>query len=34
MANAISNHDSEKAKKITEEHTQEFLESLSKKFFG
>jgi DNA-binding GntR family transcriptional regulator len=34
MANAISNHDSEKAKKITEEHTKEFLEYLSKKFFG
>ena len=34
MAECIKNHDRVGAKKITEEHTKEFLEQMSKRFFG
>lgn len=34
MAMAIKDHDKEKARLSTEEHTEEFLEQMSKRFFG
>ena len=34
MANFISNHDKDGARRCTEEHTMEFLIQLSKRFFG
>lgn len=34
MATAIKEHDAKKAREITEEHTQEFLDQMSRRFFG
>lgn len=34
MANCIKNHDREGARRHTEEHTKEFLEQMSRRFFG